>query len=234
MKRWALLLAVVGIAACTWIGCAGPTEADKVGGPGNALGDKSDVGDAEVLRKLQTVVKEANFSDRPLAEFADWLRTTTGLNVYFKWTSLETAGITQQTKIKQVRLKEVTVEKVLRTVLDDIGATSPLEYVADEGSLGISTREDLSGLRHRKTVIYDIRDLIPSPPPAEKEDYANNLRRTITQNVDKDSWMDPDGTGQVGSINYYGGLLIIMQTPSNHAAIAALLADIRRHRPTFK
>ena len=128
-----------------------------------------------------------------------------------------------------------------------------LGFIVQDGILVVSTKDDLSGLRYRKTVIYDIRDLIPAMEAKviirrvnEKgellgEDSENpraaaveRLCHVIARLVDKDSWMDPWGTGTVGSMSEFGGLLIIEQTSENHQKIAALLADIRAHKPTFK
>ena len=83
----------------------------------------------------------------------------------------------------------------------------------------------------------------PSPAPAAAAppaasgpaaEAAQQLARLISQNVDKESWADPYGTGDVGTMSIYGGLLIIQQTMPNHEKIAELLADIRKHKPTFK
>jgi hypothetical protein len=183
----------------------------------------------------------------------DWLRQIAKLDIQVKWTVLETAGITTSTMVKSVHLTDVTVEAALVAVLENIGGTTPLGYMVQDGYLLISTKDDLSSERYRKTVIYDIRDLIP---PVETkviirrvnekgepvgEDSENprvtaveQICHIIARLVDKDSWMDPYGTGTVGEISEFGGLLIICQTSENHRKVAALLADIRAHKPTVK
>jgi hypothetical protein len=250
MKRWALLLGVIGMAAWTATGCA--PAADESGKGFVVLPDSGTAKDMEVEKKLQASLASVAFDDTELGAIMDWLRQTTKLDIHMKWNVLETAGITPSTKEKSIHLNDVTVAAALRAVLDDVGAQTPLGFVVQDGFLVVSTKDDLSGPRYRKTVIYDIRDIVPvgeakviilrvnDKGVLAGEDLGNprvaafeGLCRIIARVVDKDSWMDPYGTGTVASMSEYGGLLIIEQTWENHRKIAALLADIRRHKPTF-
>lgn len=114
---------------------------------------------AQVRQKLRTrVIAKLDFDGIEFGEVINFLRDVSGLNFFVKWTALETAGI-QSKKPVTVHLSDVTVEKALNVILDDVGgSTARLGYVIDDGVITISTRDDLA----QKTVtqVYDISDLI--------------------------------------------------------------------------
>jgi Flp pilus assembly secretin CpaC len=114
--------------------------------------------------KLKKKEPKVDFENLEFKSVIDWLQQVSGLNINVKWTTLEQAAIQQNTPVHSVHLQDVSIEKALRTVLDDVGASSPLSYVVDEGVVTISTRDDLTGPRYRKTLVYDIRDLIVTVP----------------------------------------------------------------------
>lgn len=60
------------------------------------------------------------------------------------------------------------------------------------------------------------------------EDRIRDLRNIITEQVDKDGWVD--NGGETGSIQTYQSNLIITNTPKNHRAIEGLLSQLRRVR----
>jgi len=120
-------------------------------------------GEAEADRiarkKLMTRVAGLDFVGTPFGEAIEFLRTVSGANIHVNWRALEDPGIDQTTEVKNVKLKDVTVEKALQVILEDVAPpTDELGFVVDQGVVTISTRTDLD----RKTVtrVYDIRDLI--------------------------------------------------------------------------
>ena len=60
------------------------------------------------------------------------------------------------------------------------------------------------------------------------EDRLRDLRNILTEQVDKDGWVD--NGGETGSIQTYQSNLIITNTPKNHRAIEGLLSQLRRVR----
>jgi type II secretory pathway component GspD/PulD (secretin) len=227
----------------------------------------------QTLAKLKRKIAQVGFDNTEFKAVVEWLQQVANLNIQVKWTVLETAGVTQATMVKSVHLTDVSVEKALRTVLDDIGGTTPLSYVIDEGVLTISTKDDLSGLRYRKTLVYDISDLLVTVPDfagprmslnmssgggqngsssgsnggifggssggssggtnvnlTNRADIVNQLTRLIARTVDKDSWMDPYGTGTVGSMSELSGQLVITQTADNHRAVLDLINQLRESK----
>lgn len=60
------------------------------------------------------------------------------------------------------------------------------------------------------------------------EERTDELVRIITENVDRDTWVDNGGS--VGKIQRFQGNLIVTQTPNNHRLVDGLLADLRKFR----
>jgi hypothetical protein len=231
---------------------------DKLEAMESAGIDERAARDLEVEKKLRTRLEKIQFKNTTLSDFIDGLKKSTGLDILVKWPPLETAGIEPNAMIRDAQFGGGTAETALRFFLDHIGATVYLGYAPNEGSLIVSTADDLASLRYRTTLYYDVRDIIP--PPGEKEvpsaggifggifGAAGSQNTQNTQNedrsprakaikelcyliarvVDRDSWMDPWGTGTVGTMVEYGGMLVINQTWENHRQIAALLARTGR------
>jgi general secretion pathway protein D len=114
--------------------------------------------DRRARQKLQTNIKSVDFSDVPFEDVLDFIREVTTANIYPEWNALQLAGI-DRTKTVNVRLSDVSAEKLLEIVLDDVGAgLTELTYIIDRGVVQISTREALAG--KTRIEVYDIRDLI--------------------------------------------------------------------------
>ncbi len=149
------------LVAAVWIGGCGPQP--SVGG---AVGsDETTVAPADpsakVHRKLSEVVPKIEFPGIGFGDVIQYFRDVARLNVHPKWEALRAANIDERTPVN-VKLTNVTLEKALRTVLDDVGGVNPLDYIVDEGVITISTKDDLS--RQTITRVYDIRDLIFQVP----------------------------------------------------------------------
>jgi tetratricopeptide (TPR) repeat protein/TolB-like protein len=95
------------------------------------------------FQNLQRMVASINFDNTEFKAAIEWFQEVAKLNIQVKWTVLETAGVSNTSLVKSVHLKDVTVEKTLRSVLDDISKTTPLSYVVDDGAIIISTKDDL-------------------------------------------------------------------------------------------
>lgn len=54
-----------------------------------------------------------------------------------------------------------------------------------------------------------------------------DLLRLITSTIDKDSWRDPWGSGDVGAISEMGGQLVVTQTAENHRQLLDLIGKLR-------
>jgi len=121
----------------------------------------------EVYRKLRQKIPQVTFTNLKLWDAIKFLEDVSNCEITPRWKILESVGITKSTPV-DVKLTNKTLEKVLRTVLDDVaGEGVNLDYVVDEGSIVVSTEDDLSGPRYRRTRVYDIRDLIVRIPNFE-------------------------------------------------------------------
>jgi hypothetical protein len=185
----------------------GPTEETEV-----------DV-DRKVDEALVKRIEELSFVGTELEGALEYLRGLAGLSIYVKWDALELVGIDKSKEIN-VRLWNVSVEKALRVVLEDAGGTTPLGFIADEGVITISTKEDLS--TRRITRVYDVNHLIDWTEGEEVE----ALLELIVQNVDRRSWIATRTRENIGSVNHLKGSIAVTQTPENHEALERLLDSL--------
>ena len=120
------------------------------------------MGESEIDRiaraKLRTRINELDFKGTAFREVVDFLRNVSGANIYVKWRALEDEGIDESAEVRNVKLADVTVEKALQVILEDVGGGRPLGFVIDQGVVTISTKSDLA--QNTTTRVYDIRDLI--------------------------------------------------------------------------
>jgi len=120
--------------------------------------------DSEINRRVELKLKEPvpiSFDNNTLFNVIDYLRNTTGLNIYVNWTALQNAGVEQDYPIT-LQLANVSAAQALELVLQEASAGNeldPISYAVHEGLVKISTDRELK----RTTVtsrIYDIRDLL--------------------------------------------------------------------------
>lgn len=124
------------------------------------LGDSPET--VRAREKLKTQAPEIRFDSTPFQDVIEKLRTMTNLNIVPNWPALEAAAIEKDAEVN-LRLQNVSFEKVLELVLDAVGAGEvELAFVIDDGVISISTREDLS--RKTKTLVYNIQDLLITVP----------------------------------------------------------------------
>jgi protein involved in polysaccharide export with SLBB domain len=90
-----------------------------------------------------------NFKDVPLIDVLEHLRSTTGVNIWTNWKCLEAAGYTKEsTIVSSVHLANVTYEKALRIILEDVSGPNvssarAIGYIIDGGVITISIMETL-------------------------------------------------------------------------------------------
>jgi len=118
-------------------------------------------------RKLQKVQPKLGFAGVPFEQVMKFMKELSMCSIHVRWNVLEQSGINRQTLV-DLELMDVTLEKALRTILDEVGGITDLGYVIDEGVITVSTKQDLEGIR--VTRVYDIQDLIINIPNYEAED----------------------------------------------------------------
>ncbi len=124
------------------------------------LGDSPET--VRARERLKTVAPEIRFDSLPFEEVIEKIRALTNLNIVPNWSALEAAAVEKDAEVS-LRLNNVSFDKVLDLILDEVGAGEvELAYVIDDGVISISTREDLS--RKTKTLVYNVQDLLISVP----------------------------------------------------------------------
>ncbi|MBI5865752.1 MAG: STN domain-containing protein [Planctomycetes bacterium] len=163
-RRWIMHATVT--AACValaWIsiGFFGPqtplaTAAKPLGEDGARRGSTESGPDAAVRVAMEKMVPDISLKDVPLRQAIEQLQQTLGVNTHVFWAKMSEVGASVDTPIS-VSLKNVTIERALRLVLDEAGDVR-LTYAVDDGILLIGPEESLS--RRMKTVVYDVRELL--------------------------------------------------------------------------
>lgn len=187
---------------------------------------------AEILAKP---IPELRLEGSPFEEVIDFLRDTSGANLFVNWKALEAAGVQRKTPIT-CRLRNVSFRKALGTVLDLAGAPKArLAFDVNEGVIMIGTADSLEG--PPTTRVYDVTALLiddnsDSKTPAEllarKKQSIEEIATLIRETVKADKWIDKDpaakGTIRSSPDNQQ---LVITQTLAAHEAIRSLLDQLR-------
>ena len=177
--------------------------------------------DRVIHKRLREKVRGGrDFAGVEFRKVIDDLRQYSGPNLYVKLSALSVAGIEMTTPVT-VHLKDLTLERMLRAILEDVGGAEPLGFIVDDGVLVISTKADLS--RRTLTQVYDVGELIDWT----EEEEVNSLVELIESNVDQDSWRPHS---DIGAISHLKGKLVVTQTVENHSALRELLGKLKNMR----
>jgi hypothetical protein len=149
-------------------------------GSGKVTGSEAD---RVVRRKLQCVLPKLELPGVDFKNVVQFLREFGNVSIHVKWAALERVGVTRESKVN-VSLTNVTLEKAIRIILDDVGGANPLGFVLDEGVITITTMDDLSS--RTITRVYDIRDLVIRMPKFKGPNI--NLRRSGNNNNNAGGW----------------------------------------------
>jgi hypothetical protein len=106
---------------------------------------------------MNMVVPNLQAKDVGLAKILEHLTGVTGANIVVNWKALEAAGITKETPIN-VDLHDLSMSKLLETILDDASATTPLTWQVDRNVIRITTQADADS--RMMTRVYPVGDLL--------------------------------------------------------------------------
>lgn len=126
---------------------------------------------------LDQRLPEMKFTGVTLGDAIDFLRDVGGTNIHVNWKALEEHNVTPDTTVN-VRLRSVSVRKVLTLLLSEAGGGDALTFYVDEGVVEVTTRE----LADKKvyTRVYPVDDLVMEIPDfAEPPSF--NLQSTTDQ-----------------------------------------------------
>lgn len=163
-------------------------------------------------RKKLTQIVDADFQDIPLSDVAGWIRERLDVQVLLDKVTLEEEGIGTDSAVT-LHFKGISGELLLSRVLKPL----QLDFQIEEGLLIVTT---VSKVKDRLvTKVYDIRDLL------DRGLHPSQPLRAI-ESATPGPWLNTDGEG--GSMQLFADtLLIIQQTPTNHAEVAKFLAGLR-------
>ena len=125
---------------------------------------------ASMSRRLPPV----NFTGIALGDAIDFLRDVSGQNINVNWKALAEANVTPDTPIN-VRLRDVSMRKVLSTILTEAGGGDTLTFFVEDNVIEITTR----ALADQKvyTKVYPVDDLLVEVP-----DFTQAPNFTLQQN----------------------------------------------------
>lgn len=213
--------------------------------------------DSEANRRIYQQLQDRQtfeFDGIALEDVIQYIAEVAGVNIHVKWEMLNAAGVSEDSEVN-IRLLEVTIDKALRIILQDVEGVNPLGFFVDDGVITISTQSDLN--QNMYTRVYDIHDMILRVPdfPGPRLDLSTGA--TTGQNIgggsifedDEDEEDEPSRQEIIdnlieqieqivderswddgGSISEFGGQLIVRQTRENHLAILDLLGQLREAR----
>jgi hypothetical protein len=117
----------------------------------------AEIAPAGSRQALGQVVHELDVDGVALVKVIDFLRNVSGVNLVVNWKTLESAGVMKDTPIS-LRVREVTLRKMLQLVLSQASPNSPLSYGIDSNVIQITTQEDLD--KQLITKVYIVDDLV--------------------------------------------------------------------------
>ena len=137
---------------------------------------------AQTRAQLDRVLPAVNFSNVTLKDAIDFLRDVSGSNIHVNWKAIEAAGITQDTAIN-IKLRQVSLRKVLGLLLSEASGGVGLTFYIDDGVIEITTtelanqkgtelREGLARLGERKRLILELRFGLDGNDPRNLEEIG--------------------------------------------------------------
>lgn len=171
--------------------------------------------DARIAAALAQKKEEIVFDGTPLKDAIQFLNDTSGIRILLDEHSLNAESIDASVAVRQSG-RDMTLQAALDMILEPLSLTA----VIDHGFLMVMTTAKAE--QRRRTVIYDVRDLVPRIPTA-----------VLTQLIQGDStiaWGETAGEGSV--VSPLRGCLIVRHADSVHRKVAQLLEGLRAaHEP---
>lgn len=152
-------------------------------------------------RTLARALPEMKFDGVGLADAIDFLRDVTAANIHVDWRALEEAGISRDTPVN-IRLRNVSLRKVLNMLLNEAGGGDQIGWMVDEGVITITTKERVNSEMH--TRIYNVEDLLMEIPQFTNAP-SFSLESTSTRGSGSGSGSGGGGGGDGGGEGLFGG-----------------------------
>lgn len=134
----------------------------------------TDSKDIATRRKLDERAAEFILESTPIETAFERFERASGTNVMVLWKALNQAGVFADATVS-IRLRDASYAKILTAMLESLQSTQPLGWKIDEGTVKVSSADDIAR-GDLSTRTYDIRDLlqiVPDfdlPPQNQNED----------------------------------------------------------------
>jgi len=122
-------------------------------------------------RVLNNVLPDVKFDNVSISDAIDFLRDVSAANIHVNWRALEEVGVGKDTTVN-VRLRAVSLRKILSMVLNEAGTGNALTYYIDDNVIEVTTRELAD--KQLITKIYPVDDLIMEVPDFVGPDFQIN------------------------------------------------------------
>ncbi len=116
---------------------------------------------AQVRAALDRTLPGVNFISVSVKDAIDFLRDVSAANIHVNWKALEAAGVTPDTTIN-LRLRQVSLRKVLTLILREASGTSALAFYTESGVIEVTTREQADSIMY--VIVYPVHDLLVEVP----------------------------------------------------------------------
>lgn len=120
----------------------------------------------EVLSKLEETITLEIVDDQPLRQVVDYLGSYTGLNVVLDPKALAEEGLTENSPVSHLKLRDVKLKVALKLLLQPLGLT----YTSDTGVLLITSPQ--ASARQTVAIAYPVGDLVISPHGRSQKSQA--------------------------------------------------------------
>lgn len=110
---------------------------------------------------IRYILPHTRMNNAPFQDAIQYLRDTTGANIFVNWAALQAAGVMKTTPI-DVNLRYVSAEELVKLMLAQVSPQTPLISYVHENVLTITTVAQAN--QQRVTRVYDIQDLIMTIP----------------------------------------------------------------------
>ncbi len=125
--------------------------------PSSAVSADSANRTVNARRALFENVKQLSVDNVALSRVIEFLRDTSGANIVVNWRVLEGAGVARETPVS-IQVRELTLRKMLRLVLDQASPNTFLVYNVDANVIEITSQEEAD--KQLVTKVYVVDDLV--------------------------------------------------------------------------
>jgi hypothetical protein len=191
--------------------------------PGRTIFEES-AAEQKIREALQQTTEIA-FNDTQLGDVVEFLEKRHEINIELDTEALAADGKGSETPITK-SLREVTLHKALRLILDGQGLT----YLVKNDVMLITTKAAASQPENQMVRLYQVHDLVvaPNDPTASQPDF-DSLIELLTSCIRQNDWADNGGT--IGMVKQFQGpgviAIFVTHDDRGHEEVEQMLKSLR-------